>query len=96
MKLEQFIEKHSLSRMQFPSGRVEAMFSMPDEDAKRSRDDRYELYANAGKTIWVSLNQTHRRFRICFCEMVVLCSEWLNADLNFLIDPIEAEPLHDA
>jgi len=91
MTIQQVIEKYSLSPMQFPSGWKPAMFLMDDDAAKDSFDDRYEFYANAEKTIWVSVNRTRQRFRICFCDLVNLCSDWRNTEINYELDPIKAE-----
>jgi hypothetical protein len=52
----------------------------------------YEIYANADKTIWVSLNKNRNRFRICYCELVNVCSDWENAAMNFELEPIQAVP----
>jgi hypothetical protein len=95
MKLQQFIEKHSLSPMQFSSDWTPAMFLMDDEESRRSFSDQYEIYANAEKTIWVSVNRSRGRFRICFCDMVNICSDWLNAEIPHDLEPIQAEPRRD-
>jgi hypothetical protein len=94
MKIQQFIEKYSLSQVQFPApGFKPVMFLMDDESAKESFDDRYEFYANAEKTIWVSVNRTRQRFRICFCDLVTICSDWQNTEVNYELESIKAEPL---
>jgi len=97
MTIKEFIAKYSLSPMQFPPpGWKPAMFLMDDDAAKESFDDRYEFYANAERTIWVSVNRTRRRFRICFCDLVTICSDWQNAEANYELEPIKAEPLRNA
>jgi hypothetical protein len=67
---------------------VPEIFSMDEDDLP----DRYEFYANPEKTVWVSLNQRRKRFRICFCEMVNICSDWLNEGISYELQPIEGKP----
>ena len=87
MKLDDFISKHSLSPIHFPTWKP-AMLLMPDE-AGEQFFDRYEFFANSDKTILVSLNRTRSRFRICYYEMVVVCSDWENAAHDFQLEPIQ-------
>ena len=96
MKLQQFIEKYSLLPMHFPSGWKPTMFLMEDEPQRNSFDDQYEFYSNADKTIWVSVNRTRHRFRICFCDLVSICSDWRNTEMDYELELIEAVPQQNA
>ena len=91
MKIEDFIDKHGLdlcpvflsdhtAKMRYPDGltKTAAKSLLPSK-----REHWFEVYANADKTLWVSLNRTERTFRILFCEIVPMASDWENADLDY-------------
>jgi hypothetical protein len=91
MTIQQFIEKRSLSRMNLGAWKP-AMFLMDDEGEVERFRDQYEFYANADKTVWVSVNRTRARFRICYCDLLTVWTEWHNAASNFELEPIEGVP----
>lgn len=70
MTLQDFMKKYAMSRMKL-SGPAEGSLLMNRNDGEEfSSDDAYEFYANAEKTLWVSVNRTRRRFRLCFHDHV--------------------------
>ena len=50
--------------------------------------DKFEIYANAEKNRFVSMNITRRIFRIVHYELIIITSEWQPAHLNFELRPL--------
>jgi hypothetical protein len=46
--------------------------------------DNYEIYANPGRTHFVSLNTTQEKFRILRREIVAVVSEWHPSTHNYV------------
>jgi hypothetical protein len=87
MTIQQFIEKHSLSPVQFGDLKP-AVLLMGDRDDPRRFEDSYEFYRNADKTIWVSINRTQNWFRIVYHDLLMVYSDWEKADGNYELRPL--------
>src|SRR5579864_8277662 len=97
MTIQQFIEKHSLSPVQFGGFRPAVLVDpdADDKDAKRADrfDEEFEFYASPDRTIWVSINRSRNRFRIVFAELLLIYSDWRNAAVNYELEPLITEQL---
>ena len=87
MTIQQFIEKHSLSPVQFGDCKP-AVLLMGDRDDPRRFEDCYEFYRNADRTIWVSINRTQNWFRIVYHDLLMVYSDWEKADGNYELRPL--------
>jgi hypothetical protein len=53
------------------------------KDVPFPHGEQFEIFSNAEKTRFVSMNITRGLFRIVHCEMVVIISEWQPSQMNF-------------
>jgi hypothetical protein len=87
MTIQQFIENHSLSAVEFGDLKP-AVLLMGDRDDPRRFEDFYEFYRNADRTIWVSINRTQNWFRIVYHDLLMVYSDWEKADGNYELAPL--------
>jgi len=93
MTAQEFIEKYSLSPVQFQAGAPVVLLQDENEQqGGKSLFDRYEFYANADRTIWLSINRTRNLFRICFHDLVSIWSDWRSLGVNYELQPLKADP----
>jgi uncharacterized protein YegL len=92
MTNQDFIKKHSLSVVQIGDWRPAVFLMDDDRDDPRRFDDHYKFYANADRTIWVSINETRNRFRIVYADMFVVYSNWERTDRNYVLAPLVTDP----
>lgn len=87
MTIEDYITKHSLSPVRIGPWKPSVL--LMDED-KLGEDSQYEYYASADRTLWVALNRTKLRFRICHNELTLICTDWLQVGMNYETEPFQA------
>ena len=86
MTIHEYIKKHSLtviSRQPTPNLYAAPLPAVLLESKASSPGDRFEIYANADRTHFVSLNLSRQEFRILHYELVFALSEWHPADGNY-------------
>jgi hypothetical protein len=88
MKVEEFIQKHSLTQIELPDWRPALLLMDDDRDDPRRFDDKYEVYTNGDQTIWVSINRTRNRFKVCYHEFLTACTQWENVLMNYELGPM--------
>jgi len=83
MTIHDYIKKHGLTKWRtWPvltdkctNAWMPGFFIAPDS-GKSARDDKFELYANADHTHFVSLNTTRGLFRIVHYDLINFHSDW--------------------
>ena len=94
MKIREYIEKYDLTIIRKePSfdinrGAISGIL-LPDDTSLH--EDVVEIYSNLERTIWVSLNLTRNKFRICHNEMFMMYSDWNLIDCDYISDKLLSE-----
>jgi len=82
MKIEDFIKKNSLKQLpvsqSFVSPQLTPSVLMPE-----NLGDTCSIFTNNDRSIWVSLNQTKKLFKILYNDMIVLASDWLDSNSDY-------------